>query len=81
MAYDSDLPPYPDLNHRPLPIPQPPTQAHTITIQDLIMLRINLDQCPTKTADLKASLANLDRIILTYTSGFAPTLNPGAPKP
>lgn len=70
----------PNLNPRPLPIPQPPP-VNVISLQDLVMLRINLDQCPTKTADLKQSLTHLDKIILTHISGFAMIPIPGAPKP
>lgn len=62
-----------DLNSRPLPMPPPPQQITQITIQQIIELRMNLDNCPTKTPDLKETLAILDSVILTFTK----SLNPG----
>jgi hypothetical protein len=63
-----------DPNSRPYPIPPsaqpqgPPPGA--ITIQDLIILRINLEQIKEPGPDLRTSMAHIDKVILAFTSSL-----------
>jgi hypothetical protein len=76
MSYDNPIPPYATHpNSHPLHQSPPPTQS--ISIHDIIQMRLALDTLTFKSKLTSESIGHLDTVIHIFTT----SLNPGAPKP